>query len=234
MMLPRTAFPRSLAVIALAVVVAPRISHADPPVAAALRSVPPAPWWTRDDLGPPRGPLAQMWSEPIGSIGGLALHGTGEGSDTPATGIRIDAIRTVGQGNGLADVSAVDGGHSRVPGSHTMRALPSELAARYQLPPETIQRVVRDSYGAFLLCYEAGRRHNPALAGRVAVKFVIDKVGNVSLAADHGSDLPDPDVVTCVVRGFASLTFPPSPDGSATVVYPLVFAPDTSTEEAHL
>jgi hypothetical protein len=34
-------------------------------------------------------------------------------------------------------------------------------------------------------------------------------------------------VVSCIVRGFANLTFPPSADGYATVVYALVLHPDS-------
>ena len=40
-----------------------------------------------------------------------------------------------------------------------------------RLPPEVIQRIVRQNFGRFRLCYEDGLKSNPELAGRVTVKF---------------------------------------------------------------
>jgi hypothetical protein len=186
----------------------------------------PAGWWTRDDLGPPKtGPYAGMWLETLGETAGLALHTTGEGSPAPATGVRMGDVATVGHGEGV-DVDRVDNGHNRVAGSYTMRILPRQVAADYQLAPDVIQRVIRQNFGRFKICYDARLRLNPALEGRVAVKFAIDRTGTVVMAADRGSDLPDAEVVSCIVRGFANLAFPPSPDGYATVVYALVLRPD--------
>ena len=94
-----------------------------------------------------------------------------------------------------------------------------------RLPPEVVQRIVRQNFGRLRLCYENGLRTNPSLRGRVAVKFVIDRSGSVSTASDGGSDLPDTGVVACVVRAFGNLSFPQPEGGIVTVVYPLVFTP---------
>jgi hypothetical protein len=93
------------------------------------------------------------------------------------------------------------------------------------LTPEVIQRVVRESFGLFRLCYENGLWNDPNLQGRVTVKFVIDRNGAVAMAADGGSDIPNPDVVKCVVRGFGNLSFPQPQGGMVTVVYPIMFRP---------
>ena len=67
---------------------------------------------------------------------------------------------------------------------------------------------------------------NPSLAGRVSVRFVIGRDGGVMSAANGGSDLPDPAVVACVVGSFRGLQFPQTEEGgTATVVYPIAFAP---------
>ncbi len=186
------------------------------------------PWWMRDDLGPPTsGPYAGMWNETLGERAGLSLSGVGEGAAAaPATAVRMGAVATVGHGEGGVDPDTVDNAHSRVAGSYTMLILPKIVAADYQLAPEAIQRVVRQNYGRFNVCYEAKLRTNPALAGGVAVKFAIDRTGTVAMAQDRASDLPDPDVVSCIVRAFANLAFPPSADGYATVVYALSFRPE--------
>ena len=93
------------------------------------------------------------------------------------------------------------------------------------IPAEVIQRIVRQNFGRFRLCYEDGLRTNPGLTGRVAVKFVIDRAGEVATAQDGGSDLPDQKVVSCVVRGFGNLSFPQPQDGIVAVVYPILFSP---------
>src|SRR5689334_9657332 len=48
-----------------------------------------------------------------------------------------------------------------------------------RLPPEVIQRIVRQNFGSFRLCYENSLRNCPNLQGRVAVRFVIDSDGSV-------------------------------------------------------
>jgi len=94
-----------------------------------------------------------------------------------------------------------------------------------RLPPEVIQRIVHQKFDRFLGCYKEGLKSNPSLQGRVQVKFVIDREGNVSVAADGGSDIPDQGVTQCVVRLFGTLRFPQPEGGIVTVVYPLMFNP---------
>ena len=94
-----------------------------------------------------------------------------------------------------------------------------------RLPPEVIQRIVRQNFGRFRLCYENGLRGSPSLQGRVAVRFVIGRDGAVSNVANGGSDLPDASVVSCVVRAFYGLSFPQPENGIVTVTYPIMFTP---------
>jgi hypothetical protein len=96
-----------------------------------------------------------------------------------------------------------------------------------RLPPEVIQRVVRQNHGRFRACYADGLNRDPTLEGRVSVRFVIGQDGTVSNAANSGSDLPDPKVVACVVRVFEMTTFPAPEGGIVTVSYPLMFSPGT-------
>jgi len=93
------------------------------------------------------------------------------------------------------------------------------------MPPVVIQRIVRTNFGKFRPCYENGLARKADLTGRVAVRFVIDRDGKVSNVADGGSDLPDSEVVECVMRAFYSLEFPPPANGIVTVVYPIMLAP---------
>jgi beta-lactamase regulating signal transducer with metallopeptidase domain len=94
-----------------------------------------------------------------------------------------------------------------------------------RLAPEVIQNVVRTNFGLFRTCYEAGLKRNAQLQGRVTVRYVISTDGTTQMAADEGSDLPDPQVVQCVIERFGRLTYPAPKDGYVTVVYPIEFAP---------
>jgi hypothetical protein len=110
------------------------------------------------------------------------------------------------------------------PGTSKVRASgPPVVNGR--LPKEVVQRILRQNFGRFRLCYESGLRTNAALAGSVVLKFVIGRDGSVVSAADGGSTLPDLAVVACVVRSLPSIAFPPPDGGIVTVVQPLELAP---------
>jgi hypothetical protein len=94
-----------------------------------------------------------------------------------------------------------------------------------RLPPEAIQRIVRLNFGRFRVCYEHGLARNPNLEGTVSVRFVIGHDGAVSNVGNGGSTLPDPEVVSCVVRVFYGLSFPDPEGGIVTVTYPIAFSP---------
>lgn len=93
------------------------------------------------------------------------------------------------------------------------------------MPPEIVQRVVRQNYARFRLCYEQGLTKNPKLEGRVTVRFVIGRNGSVSHVSNGGSDIPDSTVVECVMRAYYGLSFPQPEGGIVTVVYPILFSP---------
>lgn len=107
-------------------------------------------------------------------------------------------------------------------GTPTLRA--DMVSVNGGLPTEVVTRIVRGNFRSFRVCYEDGLRKKPGLHGRVQVRFVIDRSGAVSTAEDQGSDLPDPRVVQCVVRGFRALSFPEPEGGKVVVTYPIVFS----------
>jgi outer membrane biosynthesis protein TonB len=133
------------------------------------------------------------------------------GSSPPKSGIGLGSNPSRGVGGG---------GKKSMP---TIRQGATQVNGR--LPPEVIQRVVRQNIGRMRACYENVLATKPDLQGRVAVKFVIDTSGAVASASDGGSDLPEPSVIKCVQNVFASLSFPKPEGSSVTVVYPLVFEP---------
>ena len=213
--------------------------------------------WSADLEAHGRDSLAargNMWGEDIGSSQGaygLGLTGIGEGGGGRGEGIGLGKIGTFGhtdgppgggtggagshlsgRGGSWGDRSRDIGiGIGRMGGMHRTR--PPVVRCGYgdsfggRLPPEAIQRVVRQNFGRFRFCYEKALDHNPTLAGRVSTSFVIGRDGAVSSAQNGGSDLADPAVVSCVVRAFAGLSFPQPEGGVVFVTYPILFSPGT-------
>jgi hypothetical protein len=177
-----------------------------PTVEAPYESRATGPWGTEDTSG----------------AGGLGLSGIGAGGG--------------GLGHGAGSTTGGDfgSGQGRLGGAHATRAprlIQGPVTVNGMLPVEVIQRIVRQNFGRFRLCYEGGLEANATLAGRVTVRFLIDRAGSVANAVDAGSDLPDATVVGCVVRAMKSLSFPEPGGGMVQVVYPLQFAPDGATGE---
>jgi hypothetical protein len=189
------------------------------------------------------------------AAGGLALSGAGEGGGGEAEAMGLGDIGALGRGDGGSTRGSLgpgddlggagEGGDGRGEGlgiggrgtkgmtshgSHQVRAPRicgcGGTRVNGRLPPEVIQRIVRQNFGRFRLCYEPGLDRNPALRGRVTTRFVIARDGSVAYAADGGSDLPDAVVSSCVVRSFSSLSFPEPAGGVVVVEYPVMLSPE--------
>lgn len=172
-----------------------------------------------------------MWGDAIGDSGGsggLHLIGDGNGGGGKGTGVGVGTIGTCGGAN----CGAAGWGHGTNlgRGEHLTRSphvRPSgSTIVTGHIPPEVVQRIVRQNYGRFRMCYESGLRSNPNLSGRVTTRFVIGRDGSVANANNGGSDLADPGVVSCVVSAFYGLSFPSPENGVVTVSYPIAFSPE--------
>ena len=173
-----------------------------------------------------------MWGALPGEsfgYGGLALSGGGEGAGGLGHGVGMGNLDTSGHGLGTCNsVTGCSGfgtahlGKRHETGTPKLRVTDSTVSGR--IPPEVIQRVVRQNFGRFRACYEAGLRTNPNLQGRVAVAFVVGRDGSVGSAQSAGSDLPDAGVVSCVVKQFYGLSFPAPDAGVVRVSYPIMFS----------
>jgi hypothetical protein len=193
---------------------------------------PTAEWGREDSSGQDdKSARGNMFGDAIGDAfgaGGLGLTGTGEGGGGRGEGIGLGNFGGLGHGAGTGQGQGIGSGRGGLGRGHAASAPKVRMGAAQvngRLPPEVIQRIVRMNFGRFRLCYESGLRSNPALQGRVAVRFVIDREGAVSTVSDGGSDIPDRSVASCVVRSFGGLSFPKPEGGIVTVVYPIVFSP---------
>src|SRR6478609_2040777 len=169
--------------------------------------------------GDPNAPTAP-WGRDTSS-GSDDVSGRGEG-------IGLGNIGTLGDGAGTGTGQGFGAGHGRLGGSHATRAPKVRMGATSvngRLPPEVIQRIVRQNFGRFRMCYEQGLSRNPNLEGRVGVRFVIGRDGAVSNVGNGGSDIPDSGVVSCTISAFYGLSFPQPEGGIVTVTYPIMFSP---------
>jgi len=203
---------------------------ADPAVADVLKTLEAE---SGGMIGLPDSPAAPMGGAPSSAEGapttppGDAFGAIGHG----AGGLGLSGIGEGGSGSGPEIGQGFGSGHGRLGGEHRVKP-PSvrvgSVSVSGSVPPEVIQRIVRQNFGRFRLCYENGLRSNPNLQGRVSVRFIIGTEGSVSSLSNGGSDLPDAGVVACVVRSFSGLTFPPAESGVISVVYPILFLPEGS------
>ena len=200
--------------------------------AAGDPNAPTAPWGRDTSLGTDSvSAMGNMFGDEIGDAygaGGLGLSGIGEGGGGRGEGIGLGSIGTLGHGAGTGTGQGFGAGHGRLGGAHRTKAPQvrmGQTTVSGRLPPEVIQRIVRQNYGRFRLCYEQGLSRNPNLEGRVQVRFVIGRDGSVSNVGNGGSDIPDSAVVQCVIRNYYGLSFPQPEGGIVTVVYPIMFSP---------
>ncbi|MCS6900867.1 MAG: AgmX/PglI C-terminal domain-containing protein, partial [Myxococcales bacterium] len=182
--------------------------------------------------------LGNLWGASLGENYGtndLGLSSTGAGGDGPHEGIGLAQVGTLFGGSGTCKESTQCDDMSirlrpRFMSDHKIKRPSVRMSTPTvsgRIAPEIIQRIVRQNFGQFRLCYENGLRSNPGLAGRVAVRFLIDRSGRVTSVANAGSDLPDSTVVACVVRSFSGLSFPEQESGIVSVTYPISLAPSS-------
>jgi hypothetical protein len=224
---PVTSAPATLQAPPPPVALPPPARTASPPPVTHAPPLPPPPPPPAADAPPPVG---NMWGNGPGdaSQGGLGLSGLGEGGGGLGQGIGLGQAGTIGHGAGTGIGQGFGSGLGRLGGQHRTNAPQVRMGATTvsgRLPPEVIQRIVRQNFGRLRMCYENGLRKIPNLRGRVAVRFVIGKQGDVTIAASGNSDLPDPATVNCVVNAFRTLRFPAPEGGIVTVLYPISFAP---------
>jgi len=162
-------------------------------------------------------------------MGGLGLTGPGQGAGGFGAGAKLGSIGTIGHATGVGDAKGLGVGalakrREHVAGSYSLVwGGGGGTQVNGRLPPEAVQRVVRQSFGRMRACYQAGLEKNPDLEGRVTVKFVIDREGQVALASPWAdTTIADVTVAQCVTRAYQAMTFPKPEGGIVTVVYPIV------------
>lgn len=181
--------------------------------------------------------LAPASAEPAGPVAGAATSSAkpfeGDPGAPTANASGVGAVDTdpgPGEGIGLANLGTFGRLGSNSGGRPSVR--PGAMSVNGRLPPEVIQRIVRQNFGRFRLCYENGLRSNPKLAGEVVARFTIDRGGNTVSVKDAGSSMPDAAVLQCVLRGFGHLVYPQPDSGIVVVTFPVLFEPSDAAPAA--
>ena len=104
------------------------------------------------------------------------------------------------------------------------RARMGAISVSGTLPPEVIQRIVRQHFAKLAACYDKGLAANATLEGRVIMTFEIQADGSVK-DAQSGGDLPSQAVLACFAKVFGAFTFPQPESGVVKVSLPIGLSP---------
>lgn len=88
---------------------------------------------------------------------------------------------------------------------------------------KAIQRTIRSNASVFTHCYETQLKKNPALEGKVVVRFTTEANGLVSRVQIDDNTTNNANLSRCLRKKFKHLKFP-GRETSAEVSYPFVFA----------
>jgi hypothetical protein len=95
------------------------------------------------------------------------------------------------------------------------------------LDQSVIDKEIKKHLSQIRYCYQKELNKNPALYGKIVVKFVIAKDGSVSSAKTNTTSMNNPIVENCVCQRFMRFQFPePKGGGIVIVSYPFVFRAD--------
>jgi hypothetical protein len=132
------------------------------------------------------------------------------------------------------DVGHFDHGSGSGVGARALRPLLvpnmrlSATSVTGKLPPEVIQRIIRQSFGRLRKCYETALEADPKRTGRVTTSFTISADGSIKDVAQT-SDIADTVLLACFKGEFSKLSFPAPESGVVKVRYPLVLSPPDYT-----
>jgi hypothetical protein len=160
-------------------------------------------------------------------VGGLGEIGTGRGGDGTGEGtIGLAKIGTLGVAGGGPGRYGSGVGRLGTRHAHPPEIIIGHAEVRGTLDKEIIRRIIRRHMNEVRFCYEQGLTHQPSLAGRLVVSFMISPKGEVMSSLMQSATFNAPSVSSCVVQAVKRWEFPaPTGGGLVQVSYPFQFAP---------
>jgi len=182
----------------------------------------------------------------LGSAGGSGAlsdvlgSGTGSGDVAAAlAGARGVSIATAdsvgaragggaGRTAGIGDVGTSGGGKVALAGKGDAKVSGQVSAAAPEVDSADVDRAalsryIRDRLGAIRGCYERELKRNPALKGKVVVRFNITPAGRAGDVKIEENTLGSPEVASCITGLMRSWIFPFKPPDEVPVQYPFLF-----------
>ncbi len=158
----------------------------------------------------------------IGS-GGLGARGGGLGGGGTAEG--LGGLGTKGMGSGASGYGK-GGGNFGAKGEGGIGTVGGDPIILGALDRSLIDEVIKRHMNQIRYCYQRELTKNPALGGKIVIKFVIAKDGTVSSAEKKTSTMNNGAVEQCIVGRFMRMQFPtPKGGGIVIVSYPFIFSP---------
>jgi outer membrane biosynthesis protein TonB len=155
--------------------------------------------------------------------GGLGGRGSGLGGGGTADG--LGGLGTKGRGSGASGYGS-GGGNFGKKGEGGIGAPGGDPIILGALDKSLIDAVIKRNMNQIRYCYQRELTKNPALGGKITVKFVIAKDGSVSSATTKASTMGSPAVEGCINGRFMRFQFPePKGGGIVIVSYPFIFSP---------
>jgi outer membrane biosynthesis protein TonB len=185
-------------------------------------------------LGPgtPTGAVADVFGSAAG-MGDVASALSGAGGVAVATDPGAGAGRKGGNEGGAASIGnlATSGGGKVALGTKTeVRVSGSVAAEEAEVDSSDVDQgklgaFVRARMGLIKACYENALKRNPALKGRISIRFTILQTGGLADVASVQNTIGSPEVAACIVSTMRSWRTQFRPSGPVTVEYPFVFQP---------
>ncbi len=155
--------------------------------------------------------------------GGMGSRGGGLGGGGSADG--FGGLSTKGRGSGR-DGFGENGGQFTKKGTGSLGRIDGSPIILGALDKSLIDQVVRRHMNQLRYCYQRELTKNPDLGGKITIKFVIDREGQVSTAKVKSSTMGNAAVESCMTSRFQRFTFPkPKGNGVVIVSYPFLFSP---------
>ncbi len=174
------------------------------------------------------------------------VFGKGSGNSTVAEalagagGMAIGDQNTVGVGQrkgggqggaaGIGDLATSGGGGSKVGyGARAEAKVTGSVAQEAaevdssEVDPDKLRAFVKPRLGLVKACYENALKRNPALRGKVRIRFTILPTGGLQDVTVEGIDAPD--VIACIANNVRAWRTPFRPSGPVSTDLPLLLAP---------
>jgi hypothetical protein len=158
----------------------------------------------------------------IGS-GGLGSRGSGLGGGGNAEG--LGGLGTKGVGSGASGYGS-GGGNLGTKGEGGIGRIGGDPIILGALDRSLIDEVIKRHMNQIRYCYQRELTRDPALAGKIVVRFTIAGDGSVSASSIKETTMNNSAVETCVTGRFMRMQFPEPRGGGVVIVsYPFLFSP---------